>query len=284
MNRKILIYFIAITLSVSCQKKEISDNIDNLNNGKITIIGHGGVSFPNFKNPLPLDCWTSIQKTIDVYNADGVDADVTISQDGKFIVFHNELLESCTNCSGCIYEKKADEITKCKYKEDYDINLVNSEKVITLDSILSYYSKRVLHPEIVIDIKSHYACNTVPSNDFLVTNLSNLLSEYSALPWTSIICQDTSIIKDLQLKNPGLRILIDGAFESSLDFAVKNDLYGISINNNSVSKTQIKTAHEHNVRVLIFGVKIKSGIIDAINKNPDIIDTDNIALTQQILL
>ena len=65
-------------------------------------------------------------------------------------------------------------------------------------------------------------------------------------------------------------------FESGLATVKEMHLFGITISNKSITAEQIKTAHDNNVRVAVWDVASESDNIDAINKNPDFIQTDNV--------
>jgi glycerophosphoryl diester phosphodiesterase len=65
-------------------------------------------------------------------------------------------------------------------------------------------------------------------------------------------------------------------FEDGYDIALDLGLRGISINNDIITKEQIELAHSQGIFVTLWGVRIKSGNIDAVAKNPDMIQTDNV--------
>ena len=53
-----------------------------------------------------------------------------------------------------------------------------------------------------------------------------------------------------------------------------NNLYGVSIHTDNISKEQVKLAHENGLMVIIWGVSNKSENEEAILKNADFIETD----------
>ena len=60
-------------------------------------------------------------------------------------------------------------------------------------------------------------------------------------------------------------------------------IYMISCHNSYLDKEFVQFTHNNGLRVAIYGVKIRSGAVDAINKSPDYIYTDNIILLQGML-
>ena len=286
MIKQFFISLLIFILISSCSKEVDLSAVDNLNNGKIFIVGHGGTGFETLKNPLPPDSWSSIQKTVDVYNADGVDVDIRISKDSVLFLCHNGLLESITDCSGCIYEKTFNELQNCAYKQDYDLNLFAKEKLITLDFLFENFSNRINHPLVILDIKTDYLCGQllIPSYDTYVNQIFSVIKKFNADSWVNIISSDIIFLNKLKIKLPDVPLYIDGEFNSSVQAATTYGYQGISVNNDHIDKDQVKTAHDNGIKVLLFGIKLKSSTKDAIKKNPDILDTDNISVTQEVLL
>lgn len=103
--KTIFFYSVIILGCVTCTKVD-SDNIVNLNNGQIDVIGHGGTGFQSLINPLPTNSFMSIKNAVDGLNADGVEIDLQVSKDGIPILFHDAPLEKATNCTGCLNEKR----------------------------------------------------------------------------------------------------------------------------------------------------------------------------------
>ena len=87
---------------MSCEKVDL-DGINNLNDNKITLIGHGGIGFESAQNPLPHNSITSLTKAIDAYGVEGVEADIQLSADDKIFMYHDNTLESGTDCGGCVF-------------------------------------------------------------------------------------------------------------------------------------------------------------------------------------
>lgn len=65
-------------------------------------------------------------------------------------------------------------------------------------------------------------------------------------------------------------------YEGGLEQSVKWGFYGISMHNTKLTAEQIKTAHNNNLRVTLFGVLSENENYSAVEKSPDFIQTDDI--------
>ena len=77
--------------------------------------------------------------------------------------------------------------------------------------------------------------------------------------------------------------LLTAFSEDDFQFAIEENLFGLTMNNDSATKEMLMQAHEAGLSVALFNTKIQSAHVDAVEKNPDYIITDNILLLQQIL-
>jgi len=59
--------------------------------------------------------------------------------------------------------------------------------------------------------------------------------------------------------------------------------YGIISYNERVTKNDVNYAHSKGIRMALFAIKTQPDQVNAVNKNPDFILTDNIPQLQQIL-
>lgn len=81
----------------------------------------------------------------------------------------------------------------------------------------------------------------------------------------------------IKKQNPNYKLFIyPSSFESGLDIALALDLFGITISTRDITKEQIKIAHQNNIRVAIWNIHSASDNKEAIKKNPDFIQADNI--------
>lgn len=268
----------------SCSKTD--PEIINLNGGRIGVIGHGGNGFQSERNQLPHNSFSSIIKAVEANQADGVELDVQISRDGELILYHDRTLQSMTDCSGCIINNTTDVILKCKYKNDFYTNVFENETVIKLETILERFSKRKLKPLLFLDIKLFNNCSKsfYMEREIFTKTLNSIIDKYNASKWVFVQSTDTDFLDSLKQLNKDLSLIIEGGnAEETIEIAKIKRYYGIISSNNSIFSENVKKGHSAGLKVVIFDVKTREGSIEAINKYPDFIQTDNIPLLQQCL-
>ena len=59
--------------------------------------------------------------------------------------------------------------------------------------------------------------------------------------------------------------------------------FGIVVANDRITKREVQLAHDSSVRVAIFNIKALPANLNAVEKSPDYLITDNITLLQDIL-
>jgi len=272
------LFYISILLLVSCKKKE-NFVINNLNGGRITIIGHAGSGLSSLDNPVKEDTYTSIINALELYGAEGVEMDVHLSKDSVFYLLHDQTLEVATNFQGCVYAYTSSQLDECYF------NYTN-EKLTRLEKCLQHISSYSVKPKVFIDTRLYAPCNEdgylLFINQF-ANSLHALVDKYDAYNYTYIESRDTAFIKLMQLKSSDFKLMIDGFISSELDVAVNMNLSGIVVENDFITKEEIELAHSKNIPVVIYGALNKQQTIGAIKKSPDMIQTDDILLLKHLL-
>lgn len=289
--RKFIFYLsIGFAIALTGCKKVDPAVVRNLNNGNIWVIGHAGVGFQTGRNPIPSNSEFSVGKAIEAYNADGSEIDIQFSKDSVLVLFHDELMDQQTDCFGCVSEKNFSEINKCSYRQDFAVNAFTKVPVISFEFILEKYKNSKYKPLLFLDIKIFDGCNqTSPS--YLQTyakELVRVLLEYELSDRAYIETDNVTFINyvrlfDSERKLKILRSATGANYEESKKFALENKLDGIEIYNNSITKSNVADAHSNNLMVIIFNTKDLKSIVDAVEKHPDGIETDNIPLLQNVL-
>jgi glycerophosphoryl diester phosphodiesterase len=286
--KKILGYvFISLLYITGCSKAELEE-INNLNNNTIWVIGHAGEGFQTGRHPVPTNSEPSIVKAIEFHNADGCEVDVQLSKDSILILFHDDLLEKTTHCQGCVSEKESSELLDCKFKQDFAVNTLQNEKLITLERIFELYCHSIFDPKFIIDLKLSNDCgqNSPDYYQAVAKSLTDLIKKYNADRHILISCPNQDLLNMIRNIYPDLKLIYNigaGDYDSGLKTAIENSFYGIEIYNHNISKDQVREVHANNLWVVIYGVKDRNSQVDAIKKSPDVIITDNIPLLQQIL-
>lgn len=283
---KKLCCFIIICFSLcTCRKADIGD-INNLNGGKIILLGHAGLGFADYTKPYPDNSAISIERAIDGFNADGVEVDIQLSADSAIFLFHDDLMESATDCYGCLTEYTAQQLDNCRYKENFSISAYQNEKLYTLDAMLSKYSGyRDVY--FLLDIKYYTDCTSNFDGDYgkaLFSEIARLATKYNVAERTFVEVASGAEVPALKLLESDIRILCGIKYpDKELKQVSEAGADGIIIRNDRISKEQVKIAHRLGLMVSLFSVESKSENIDAVEKHPDIILSDNIRLTQEVV-
>lgn len=278
---------LVVCLMQACMKDQIKP-VTNLNGNRIGVIGHGGIGFQSLNNELPHNSLTSLRKTIEAYGADGVEADIQMSNDSVLFMYHDHLLEESSNCWGCMYTKPASAISKCSYKNHITGNVIHDEKLARLHSMLDIFVQRPLKPLVFFDMRTVPQCAQPVEQDVYLEKLTNAvlnsITQYGAISWVVVESSDLDFLKMMRRKNPSVRLMMDGNNpDGMIRLCRENGLNGIVVPNNVLSKDQVILAHRNNLYVSVFNVKTNDDHVSAINKWVDYIQTDNIPLLQQML-
>lgn len=284
---KLLIYLIPVVLFFSCTKAE--KEIFNLHGGKVFVIGHGGAGFENAYNYLPENSMASFERAIVFYNSDGVEVDVQLTKDNELVLYHDDHLETQTNCVGCIRDKNSDELLQCRYTKNFTTAVLTDERLISLRNLFERFASRNPRPFIFLDTRLFTDCYLNENYEDLLEVYSDailsIINEYSYQQDIFIESPSVAFLKKMQSKQPGLKYLIDSSeFDSVLDSVLVNNFYGIVADNSKITREQVKTAHDNNVNIVIFNVRSRNSNLEAVNKHPDYIQTDAILVLQQILM
>ena len=286
------IYNLMIAIAIfillnSCEKVDL-DAISNLNGNRITLIGHGGMGFTSAENNLPHNSFGSVTKAVEAYGVEGVEVDIQLSSDGVIFMYHDDQLESESNCSGCIVMKSSDELVNCRFRSGYRSNLFSNEKLSPLERILERFAERAVKPLVILDIKlAQRDCGDFDYDLYLrqfADEIARLIIKYDALDWCIVEARMDFLMK-VKEKIPAVKLSLipEVHAEATIIAAEDEGIFMISCNNNLISKDFVQFVHERGMRVAIYSVKIRSAAVKAINKSPDFIYTDNVVLLQEML-
>lgn len=274
-----------LCLFTSCDKADL-DQVSNLNNGKIQVIGHGGSGFQSYFNPIPHNSMRSVNRALDGLNVDGVEVDAQLTADKQLVLYHDEQLETLTNCFGCIFGQTAEQVLNCRYNVHAGNNLKEREPLILLEKVLAKVSTYARKPQVFIDLKVTNNCNatTIPKPEEYASAVAALIMQYQAQEWTRVESTSEYLLQKLKEHNAGIRVSFYAQdADQGIQIAARNHFEGITINTDFISKSQVSKAHQHHLFVTLFGVKSRGGLIASMEKFPDAIQTDNIELMIEIL-
>jgi glycerophosphoryl diester phosphodiesterase len=264
---KMVFWSVAIFFLLSCKKEMYI--IDNLYDNKIKVIEHGGMGIASI---YPMNSYESIIKCLSL-GADGVEFDVQMTKDSVLVLFHNQNLSQGTNLKGKISELLWSEVKNGRFIGTPYLNYA----IISLDELFSNINN--LH-------RYCYTLDCKPDQyeDIYIRALIQIIEKYELKESVYIESSSESFLRKLQEKRPEYKLFIyPTSFEGGLKTAVDLNLYGITISTAIVTKEQIQQAHNHGIRVAVWNVHSQSENRKAIEKNPDIIQTDNLVHLLKIL-
>ena len=162
------------------------------------------------------------------------------------------------------------------------------EPIVSLEAILQKFSKQKIKPQLHLDLRSWLYDNSLynPAEFFSVyaRKIVDIVNKYQYQDYTYITSGDINLLKELSQQDASLKLMIE---TSQIIWAIEQvkeyNWYGIVAYNHNVSNSDVKYAHSQGVRVALFGVKTQSNQVNAVNKHPDFIITDNIPQLQQIV-
>lgn len=258
---------------MSCKKKSFT--IDNLNGGKISKLGHGGMGI---YSAYPLNCYESVKKSLEL-GADGTEFDIQMTSDSVLVLFHDDNLSKKTNLSGLVNDHTWEEINKGYYTTipltKYQI--VSLEDVFSKTGSVSKYT-------FTLDCKLHSSNDPVLYKQQFANAITRILSEHNLGESICIESTDEGFLQLLKQKNQFLKLFIyPSSFEDGLEAATRLGLYGITISNDNITKDQVKNAHDHNLRVAVWNTQQNKDNINAIEKSPDYIQTDKLRHLLRVL-
>jgi glycerophosphoryl diester phosphodiesterase len=251
---------------VSCKKDPPGFVIDNLNNGNIGCFGHAGMGF---YSPYPVNSWPGIESCL-ARGADGTEMDIHMTKDSVLVIAHNSNLNETTSCSGLIKDLNWADMNNCEIQSKF----FKHSKLLSLDEFLA----RIDHPNKYIftwDIK----CSDFNQNYYGVYARA-IVSTINKFDLTDHIFIENPFGDFLQnikdIKSDARLFLLTESFEKGVKEVKMRGFFGLSMDNKSLSSSQVKEAHNQGVRITIYGVLSEKANYSAIEKCPDFIQTDDI--------
>ncbi len=252
---------ILILLFISCKNETFDDNTRM--ESKVMILGHSGMGIAF---SWPINSFYSVKTCLDI-GCDGSEIDVQMTADSVLVAYHNNELESQTNCSGKIFEKNWVEIKNCIYNRSINKVKLNSldEIFSSIDNIQNYYFS--------LDIKFNKATDSNYEKAFLRA-IKNICAKYNIEK--SVLLESNkntlNMAREMGLKNP--LFLFSNGDDLPYLIAQQNNFFGISTNK-SYSLSDLKTTNNLGLRTMLWSPANFNENKELLAKKPDIIQTDD---------
>jgi len=266
MKNRILFFLISL-IFFSCEKEDFT--VENLNGNKITSLGHAGMGIGK---TYPMNSFESIAKCLNL-GMDGSEFDVQMTKDSILIAYHDQYLSANTNFIGQVNSLTWEELKTAHYTQTMylDYSITSLEDLFSnMDNIQKY--------TFTFDCKLY--ADKPNMNEFYLTYINaviKIVQKYQLQNKVCIESQDEDFLSLFKNKEPEYKLFIyPSSFETGIETALALNLYGITISTRDISEKQVKIAHDNNLRIAVWNTHSESDHIEAINKNPDYIQTDKV--------
>lgn len=225
------------------------------------LVGHGG-SGPDA--PYPMNTKEAVWAAMEA-GANGVELDVQLSADGILVCYHDELLETLTDCNGLVNAQYwIPALERCTYQmADGRFPLMALESATNnMDSAAT----------IILDCKLFAAGKDWASYlDDFASSLHDHVAKLDVPKNMIIECQVTEFLDRFPSEGPFSRFYYAKDFENGLATALAKSYDGITISADLISAEQVSRAQARGLRVAVFGVNTAP---DAAHLGADILEVD----------
>lgn len=203
---------------------------------------------------------------LDVY---GTEMDIDLTKDSVLVLYHDMKLEDGTNMSGKIRDKIWSDIKEARYKwpKFNKVNIIRASDFFDQRNNLKQFTY-------VFDTR----IQTGDDNNRLISfsnKLLDLIKKYNLEGNCFIESYHIQFLKLLEAKNATLKLFIHASsYKDALAASTVVNLYGITMDKTLITKEEISDAHRHNLRVSLFNLDTENKNLQAIDLNPDYMQSD----------
>lgn len=219
MKKKLIIFFTVILIAALAVAgimvphmfiPEISDSlsISSHTSHQPLMIAHRGLSGIAPQNSIP-----AVKKAIE-YGYDGCEFDIHTTKDGKWVVIHNDTVDSMTNGEGKVADFTLEQIRKLRLDSGNGIEQYENLQVPTLEEVLEIIAESEITP--VIEIKN---CNT----EYL-PDVKKLLEKYKLTERAEIISFEREYLEQYKKLDSSaqMMLLTSVITEDDVNWCVEN--------------------------------------------------------------
>ena len=218
----------------------------------------------------PFNSFESISNALNI-GAEGVEIDIQMTKDSVLVLFHDRTLQEQTDLEGLIYDQNWDDLKEATYKNP----LFAEYKIVSLDQLFEHL-KKVKDYQFFLDFKLYQPDNSDSYVSTYINAVIKTIEKHQLENNVLLSFFQQKYLEKLKLVRPNYKLVINNSFENGILLADDLNAYGIILNNDNVTKSQIEQAHEEGIRVYLFGTYSRSDNLDAIEKHPDFILTDKV--------
>ncbi len=269
-------FLIALFGCVSC-----SEQVDL---PTVSVLGHGGGGFTAIQNPHPANSRNSIERAIFLEGADGVEVDIQVTADNKFVLYHDNRLETSTNSSGFISDYTLSDLQSVSYRGGTDQS--TKYPLLSLDEAIQILSDAGRNLTLSLNIQPQPEIEDQESYRFTIKLMLRSLRFKNTINML-VESPDRELLKALTSSQPWppfISYYYDAsASATNVEFAKDLQLKGLVSNYLNEDQSSVQTAKEAGLEMVLYGLKIRKDIVNALKLEPDMIQTDNVPLSLDIL-
>ena len=289
--RKIVFLFFLGALT-SCRSLEL-DPEDRSHAPTILRIGHGGMGFSSFLpwNPYPINSMTSLKTAMETHMADGLEVDLRMTKDQKFVLYHDRTLASATALDSCVELCNYKDLIELQYELGFPFDWFQKERIIGLEEFIHYLKMLDAFPHLHIDMRVHSPCLSGEENGQLESTYFNRLTavlDSMQVPSEKVILN--TYVRDLLAKESkkGIKYPLSLELfqepEEGLTFAKKYDIPWLTLKPEILSQEFCQKARTQGVRIITFGGNSLSGNKQLVSEQADAIQSNNLKELNRLLL
>ena len=253
--------------TVACKKDRFE--VQNLNGGTIIVQGHGGMGI---YSTYPLDSPASILACLHS-GADGVEIDVQMTKDSVLIAYHSADLAESTDMSGAVVSHTWAELSDARF-----IGASYTEhRLMRMDQFFDNLDepRRFTYS---LDLKVHPDDEADASYmDRYARAVARLLESRGITDLVFLESQRTYLLQALRYHIPGAKLFIyPPGFAEGFAAANGMDLFGISIDLAKITAEEVDLAHDSGLWVTVWNAGTHADNREAIDMNPEIIQSDRV--------
>ena len=131
---------------IQSRMDQIIERLENPNDNRdhVMIIAHRGLWSYNDETIYPEGSISSVEKAIEL-GIEGVELDIRITKDDKYVIMHDASVNRTTNCTGSVSSMYWDDLKKCNLVINTpDGTFVTGETVPSLEEIYEVIKDRIL--------------------------------------------------------------------------------------------------------------------------------------------
>lgn len=256
--------------------------------GPPQVIGHAGSGFVHVFNSLPPSSLRSLRRAL-AHGADGVEADVRLSQDSIPVLYHDHTLNSMTNGTGCVSQTPAARLTQLRYRVGWFHNGRQHEQPATLETLLADLSRRPVFPYLHLDLHEDDACSSgdVARSEALARRLRQLLTRYQVPPERVLILTNRpATLRYLRRLLPAVALGLEftGEFEAGLRALEGLPAVGAAVlHKDDVTPERVARLRGLGKQVVVFGGRSARALRRVAGVGPDSYEVDNVRRLRAIL-